>query len=648
MSQSERLLQRGRPTLLQISLVICGSFALMVSLLMVFFVIPSQTAVVEDRLDEAARRSLSGLGTTIIDPLLTRQYEFMYYRIDTQLAADENWLRIRVRNREGEQLYPLSDWRTELLDTQRLIIEPIGTPNNQLGTIELVIDHEAAIAESLKLTYIMAVILFLLIAITMIAVIVFLQAAISKPVIGLTTAFKKMQEGDFEFELPYARSREVSYLVLEFFRFRRATEDYQRNLVQLKEAAEQANAAKSQFMSRMSHELRTPLNSVLGFSEIGLNSDTTPRDQRRQFEAINQSGQHLLDLVNEILDLSRLETGKLQVELQPVYIPDMLDQCQAMTTYFAESHEVSLAVLPIGPEVCCALADPVRLKQVIINLISNAVKYNRKGGRVYLEVASQNSDEVAIRVRDTGIGFDCEDKEKIFSPFERLAKSASSVDGTGIGLSISQRLVELMGGRIEVQSADGVGSEFSVILGVAVVPEDEAGEIIASACCPPVAAKPQLGTANSEASPSARAETSSSTNALGAGLRVLVAEDNEINQLLFKTQLESLGYHCTLSKNGLEALAALEEAPYDILLTDISMPEMDGLELTKIVRAGDSALGKLGAELPIIACSANAMNEDKLNGVAAGVDAYLTKPFQKVQLQNVLTEAYQARQSISA
>lgn len=647
MSQTERLLEKRRPTLLQISLTICGSFSLMVSLLMVFFVIPSQTAVVEDRLDEAARRSLSGLGTTIIDPLLTRQYEFMYYRIDTQLNADANWLRIRVRDRAGEQLYPLGEWHPELLDTQRLITEPIGTPNNELGTIELVIDHEAAVAESLKLTYIMAFILFLLIAITMIVVIVFLQAAISKPVIGLTTAFKQMQEGDFESELPYARSREVSFLVLEFFRFRRATEDYQKNLIQLKEAAEQANAAKSQFMSRMSHELRTPLNSVLGFSEIGLNSDSTPRDQRRQFEAINQSGQHLLDLVNETLDLSRLETGKLQVELQPVYIPDMLDQCQAMTTYFAESHEVSLAVLPIAPDVCCVLADPVRLKQVLINLISNAVKYNRKGGRVYLEVAGQGSDKVAIRVRDTGIGFDSEEKDKIFSPFERLAKSANSVDGTGIGLSISQRLVELMGGQIEVQSVDGVGSEFSVILDVAVVPEDEAGEIMASACCPPLARKPQQKAPPDEAEPSALSATSSSEKP-GAGLRILVAEDNEINQLLFKTQLESLGYHCTLSCDGVEAMAALEEATFDILLTDISMPEMGGLELTKKIRAGHSALGELGAELPIIACSANAMNEDQINGAAAGVDAYLTKPFQKAQLQEVLSEAYQARQSAPA
>ena len=644
MSQTERQHFQRRPMLLQISSIICGSFALMVSLLMIGFVIPSQIDVVEDRLDQAARRSLSGLGTTIIDPLLTREYEFLYYRIESQVNADENWQRVRLTTEEGEQLYPLGTWDSTLERSQRLVSVPIGTPNNALGTLELIIDHEAAIAESLKLTYQLTFILFLLIVVTMITVITFLQAAISKPVIGLTTAFKKMQQGDFESELPLARSREVSFLIQEFLRFRLSTEDYQKNLIQLKESAEQANEAKSQFMSRMSHELRTPLNSVLGFSELDINSDSLDDEQRHQFEVINQSGHHLLDLVNEILDLSRLETGKLQVELQPVYIPDLLDQCQAMTSHFAESHDVSLVVLPIEPELCCVSADPMRLKQVLINLISNAVKYNEKGGRVYLEVARIGNSRVSIRVRDTGIGFATKDKDKIFTPFERLDKTSKSVDGTGIGLSISHRLVELMGGRIDVQSVEGVGSEFSVSLDIAVVSDEEASDILANACCEPLNASTASNAATTIPAKNNKIDEEADTENSGGGLRVLVAEDNEINQLLFKTQLESLGYHCTLTANGVEALEALASDSFDIQLTDISMPEMDGIELSRTIRDGRSALGGLGDELPIVACSANAMSADQVNGVKAGEDAYPTKPFQKSQLQTVLAETYKARQ----
>ena len=616
-------------------------------MLMVLFVIPQQISIVETRLDNAARQSLVRLGPSVADPILTRQYEFLYDRLNKQIENDDTWVRLQVLDATGQQIYPLGEWDTVLTPNQHIVFADIGSAPNLIGRLALVVDHEFAIGESLRLTFILTAALFLIIALTLISVVLFLQAAISRPVIGLTSAFKLMAKGDFDYALPQARSREISYLVQEFSRFRRRTFGYQASLIQLKEDAEQANEAKSRFMSRMSHELRTPLNSVLGFSELALNESKLAPEQRRQLEAIHQSGQHLLDLVNEILDLSRLESDTLEVTLEPVYLPDILDQCHSMTTPFAASHKVSLTVLPIDPSVCCVLADPLRLKQVLINLLSNAIKYNQDNGRVYVEVEAGASNTVFIRVRDTGIGFTQQETAQIFVPFERLNKRAATVDGTGIGLSISKRLVELMNGSIDVHSVEGVGSEFSISLRAAEVSASESDKILDAACCKPIHHLNEATEADIELQPDpdlSRAQ-SDIQPVLATNLHILVAEDNAINQLLFQTQLESLGYRCTLVGDGLEALSALENTQYDLLLTDISMPNLGGLELTKKIRSGESALKEKGVHMPIVACSANAMNDDQVSGIDAGVDAYLTKPFQKAQLADVLHSAFSAKQS---
>lgn len=647
MSPTNKERIKWRPTLLQISTAICVIFSLLVAMLMVLFVIPQQISIVETRLDNAARQSLVRLGPSVADPILTRQYEFLYDRLNKQIENDDTWVRLQVLDATGQQIYPLGEWDTVLTPNQHIVFADIGSAPNLIGRLALVVDHEFAIGESLRLTFILTAALFLIIALTLISVVLFLQAAISRPVIGLTSAFKLMAKGDFDYALPQARSREISYLVQEFSRFRRRTFGYQASLIQLKEDAEQANEAKSRFMSRMSHELRTPLNSVLGFSELALNESKLAPEQRRQLEAIHQSGQHLLDLVNEILDLSRLESDTLEVTLEPVYLPDILDQCHLMTTPFAASHKVSLTVLPIDPSVCCVLADPLRLKQVLINLLSNAIKYNQDNGRVYVEVEAGASNTVFIRVRDTGIGFTQQETAQIFVPFERLNKSAATVDGTGIGLSISKRLVELMNGSIDVHSVEGVGSEFSISLRAAEVSASESDKILDAACCKPIHHLNEATEADIELQPDpdlSRAQ-SGIQPVLATNLHILVAEDNAINQLLFQTQLESLGYRCTLVGDGLEALSALENTQYDLLLTDISMPNLGGLELTKKIRSGESALKEKGVHMPIVACSANAMNDDQVSGIDAGVDAYLTKPFQKAQLADVLHSAFSAKQS---
>lgn len=632
-----------RPSLLVISFGVGAVYALVVGLLAVTLFIPNQVEDVRERVNATAHLSLTRLSEVIVDPILARDYEYLYTQLDRILNSDPTWKRLRITSEDGTQIYPLTPWQDELDKNTVLLSHSVGDQNAPIATIEIVVDQTAEVAERISVISFAAMTLILILALIILVTVFFLQTAIAEPIREITKAFRQMATGDFDYPLPNALSREVSYLLAEFSRFRRATYGHQENLVQVKEEAERANKAKSRFLSRMSHELRTPLNSVLGFSEMALHESKLGPEQRRRLEAINQSGHHLLDLVNEILDLARLESGKLEVKLQPVYLPDILDHCESMTTHFARSHDVTLTLLPIDGHSCCVLADPLRLKQVVINLISNAVKYNRKGGRVYIEVETETDGMISIRVRDTGIGFSHEEGEKIFAPFERLSKTAASVDGTGIGLSISKRIVDLMGGTISAHSVEGVGSEFSIKLKAAVITDVDTGEFIATACG-------NRESQNDTKDEQENVETDSSTEATEStvpALTILVAEDNQINQLLIQSQLEALGHQCVLAANGKEALEKLEQESFDLLLTDISMPEMDGLELTQYIRKGDSALGSDGAKLPIIACSANAMESDQASGFNSGVDAYLTKPFKQEQLADAIANALNCRATAS-
>ncbi len=374
--------------------------------------------------------------------------------------------------------------------------------------------------------------------------------------------------------------------------------------------AEQANQEKNEFLSRMSHELRTPLNSILGFAQLIQSDQELDYRQRANAGAIFGAGQHLLNLINEILDLSRLEAGNLEVSIEPVSLAAVIGDCIDLVRDMASERAVSIDFDTADFQGLMVEADATRLKQVLLNLLSNAVKYNREHGYVRIRVALDQQDLARLSIEDTGPGIEPGRLDELFEPFNRLDAAGSEIEGTGIGLLITRQLVELMRGRLEVDSEPGQGSKFSVCFNTARID-------------PALLEDPGL-----ESNPVVR---KASARPDGRP-RILVAEDNLVNQDLVASQLEQLGYCADFATNGAQALTLWKSGRYPLLLTDIRMPEMDGHELIRQIRA----LQTNGPRRPIIAATASAMETDVKRCMESGADDVVSKPLMLETMRQVL------------
>jgi PAS domain S-box-containing protein len=370
-------------------------------------------------------------------------------------------------------------------------------------------------------------------------------------------------------------------------------------LVVAREAAERANRAKSDFLSSMSHELRTPMNAVIGFAQM-LEYDELTADQRDNVEEILKAGRHLLGLINEILDLSRIESGRLSLSMEAVALAELGAECVQLIAPLAKSRGVLLHMeIPHGIVV---FSDRARLKQVLLNLLSNATKYNREGGSIRFGIAPPEDGVAAgyarLLVQDTGMGIPPEKMRELFQPFNRLGAEASTIEGTGIGLTITHRLVELLGGEIGVASTVGVGSTFWVEIPLSQEPE-----------------APKVG-----AGDTARRGVAAAADEREA--RLLAVDDNPANLKLITqllSRLPHVGLHTAHTPEmGIEL--ALTQTP-DLILLDINMPGLNGYEVLKRLQAEPSL-----KDVPVVAITANAMPRDIQRGMAAGFTDYLTKP----------------------
>ena len=393
----------------------------------------------------------------------------------------------------------------------------------------------------------------------------------------------------------------------------RTEQEKQKALSDALTAAERANRAKTVFLNNMSHDIRTPMNAIVGFTGLAASNIDQPELVKDYLQKISVSSQHLLSLINDVLDMSRIESGKVTIEEGDVHLPDVIQDLRTIIQADVAAKQQELLIDTQDLQHEDIITDKLRLNQVLLNILSNAIKFTPAGGSIRFRVIEEPSSQAdntdfVFRIKDNGIGMSKEFQTTIFEAFTRERTSTvSGTQGTGLGMAITKNLVDMMGGTISVQSEQGKGSEFIVRIPCRI------GESKAVSSEAPAAAD-------------------------FTGKRILLAEDNEMNQMIAAAILEDVGFTIDIASNGAEAVEKMEQAPagtYDVVLMDIQMPQMDGYEAARRIRAMNDPEK---AAIPILAMTANAFEEDRKIALDAGMNGHLTKPYDVNAIMKTLSE----------
>ncbi|MCA8959152.1 MAG: response regulator [Planctomycetes bacterium] len=437
--------------------------------------------------------------------------------------------------------------------------------------------------------------------------------SVLKPCSELGAAMESRADGDTTVRSPIHSPDEIGRLGAQFDRMLDS-------LDRARDDVDRANRTKSEFLANMSHEIRTPMTAILGFAEELLEPDLSGLDRMSAAKTIRQNCEHLLQLLDDILDISKIEAGRLEVESAPVVLPQVLVDLRALMSTKARSKGLDLMFEVRNPIPECVESDRTRIRQILLNLLGNAIKFTERG-TVILSADWDDDEEprLVVEVSDTGIGMSGEQLSRIFDAFAQAdASTTRRFGGTGLGLSISRALTHLLGGSLTATSSPGEGSTFRLELPLRAVPDARRVADL------------------DRWAPSATQRRAGKSTFPRLEVRILVAEDGPDNQRLIRRLLEKCGCDVTLVENGKEAVDAIlaEDSNFDLILMDMQMPIMDGYEATQTLR-------ELDIDLPIIALTAHAMSGDREKCLGAGCDGYATKPVDRAVLFQTILENLQ-------